>query len=113
MELYYSTLAVIRRVLQFVSLTCLAILCLFYPLIESLDGFDSPLPAADLEIEIIVLLTFVGIVFVLAHLLALVSICAVMDVLRHLLARVTASAQMIDLSYHPLQSPSPPLALRI
>ncbi|HEY6348379.1 MAG TPA: hypothetical protein VI636_03115 [Candidatus Angelobacter sp.] len=103
----------VRRLLQLASLTCLAILCLFYPLIESLDGFDSPLPASDLEIEIIVLLTFVGIVFVLAHLLASMAICAVMDVLRYLLARITTAVQMIDLSFHPLQNPSPPLPLRI
>ena len=103
----------LRRALQFASLTSLAILCLFYPLIESLDNFDSPVPASDLEIEIIVLLTFVGIVFVLAHLLASVAISAVMDIFRYLMARITAPAQRIDLSFHPFQSPSPPLALRI
>lgn len=103
----------LRRVLQFASLTCLATLSLFYPLIESLDGFDSPIPASDLEIEFIVLLTFVGIVFVLAHLLASVAMSAVMDVLRNLLARISVGAQMKDLSFKAFQSPSPPLPLRI
>src|SRR5579864_5238543 len=105
--------AVLRRVLQIASLTCLATLCLFYPLIESLDGFDSPVPASDLEIEIIVLLTFVGIAFVLAHLLASAAISMAMDVLRYLMARTGAPAQMVDLSFHPLQTASPPLPLRI
>lgn len=103
----------LRRLLQSASLACLAILCLFYPLIESLDGFDSPIPASDLEIEFIVLLTFIGVVFVLAHLLASVVISAVMDILRNLLARITVGAQMKDFSFKPFQSPSPPLPLRI
>ena len=103
----------LRRLLQLASLACLATLCLFYPLIEALDGFDSPIPASDLEIEFIVVLTFVGIVFVLAHLLATGAICAVMDVLRNLLARINVGAQIRDLTVLPFQSPSPPLPLRI
>lgn len=102
-----------RRVLQLASLASLAILCLFYPVIESLDDFDSPVPASDLEIEIIVLLTCVGIVFLLAHLLASVVISAVMDVFRYLMARTRTATQMSDLLFHQFQSPSPPLALRI
>lgn len=103
----------LRRVLQLASLASLTIVCLLYPLFESLDGFDLPVPASDLEIEIIVLLTFVGIVFLLAHLLASVVISVVMDTLRYLMARIITPAQMADLSFHPLQSPSPPLPLRI
>lgn len=103
----------LRRLLQLASLACLATLCLFYPLIESLDGFDSPIPASDLEIEFIVLLTFVGIVFVLAHLLASVAISAVMEVFRNLLARISVGAQMKDFCFQSFQSPSPPLPLRI
>ena len=110
---YYPGLVVLRRVLQLASLACLATLCLFYPLIEALDDVDSPIPASDLEIEFIVVLTFVGIVFLLAHLLASVAICVVMDVLRNLLARITAGVQITDLSVPTFESPSPPLPLRI
>lgn len=102
-----------RRALQLASLACLAMLCLFYPVVESLDAMDSPVPAADFEIEIIVLLTFIGIVFLLTQLLASVTIGIVRDVLRYLLACVTAPVQMLDFSFHPLQNPSPPLPLRI
>lgn len=113
MEAYYSSLAVLRRVLQLASLASLTVLCLFYPVFESLDDVDLPVPASDLEIEIIVLLTFVGTVFLLAHLLASVVISVVMNTLRYLMARIIASAGMADLSFHPFQSPSPPLPLRI
>ena len=103
----------LRRLLQLASLASLATLCLFYPLIESLDGFDSPIPASDLEIEFIVVLTFVGVVFVLAHLLASVAIRVVMDVLRNLLARISAGAQIRALAVQMFHGPSPPLPLRI
>ena len=108
-----SSLFVLRRVLQLVSLASLAMLALFYPLIESLDGFDSPIPASDLEIQIIVLLTFVGLVFVLAHLLVSVAISAVMDVFRYLGVQSRVLIGMKPVLFYPLLSPSPPLPLRI
>jgi hypothetical protein len=104
---------VLRRWLQFASLGCLTGLCLFYPLIESMDDFDSPVPASDLEIEIIVLLTFVGVVFVLAHLLATVAICAAIGVFRYLSGRMGAAAHVNGFVFDPLLTPSPPLPLRI
>jgi len=78
-----------------------------------MDDLDSPVPASDLEIEIIVLLTFVGIVFVLAHLLATVAICAVISVFRYLTGRISAAIHSSGAIFHPVLSPSPPLALRI
>jgi len=88
-------------------------LALFYPLLESLDHFDSPIPASDLEIQIIVLLTFVGLVFVLAHLLVSVATSAVMDVFRYLGGQSRVLIGMKSLIFSPLSSPSPPLPLRI
>lgn len=102
-----------RRVLQFASLACLATLCLFYPVIESLDAIDPQIPASDLEIEIIVLLTFLGIVFVLAHLIASVAISAVMSVFRLVGDAVSSRLHVSDFAIHPFLSPSPPLPLRI
>jgi len=103
----------VRRGLQLASCAILAGLSLLYPLLESLDDLDSPIPASDLEIEAIVLFTFVGIVFVLAHLLASVAILAVMGAFRYLIKRVSIAVQLHDLVFHSFQSPSPPLPLRI
>ena len=102
-----------RRVLQLASLACLAVLSLFYPLIESLDGWDSPLPASDLEINIIGMFTFIGVAFVLAHLLASLSASDLMSYFRRFLRRVTASLQLQDSAFQPLATASPPLPLRI
>ena len=95
------------------SLASLAMLALFYPLLESLDHFDSPIPASDLEIQIIVLLTFVGLVFVLAHLLVSVATSAVMDVFRYLGGQSRVAMGTSSRLFHPVLSPSPPLPLRI
>lgn len=48
---------------------CLAALAVFYPLIEGLDHWDAPGPFSDSEIQIIAVLTLVGVMFVLARLL--------------------------------------------
>jgi len=103
----------LRRVLQLASCAILAGLSLLYPLLESLDDLDSPIPASDLEIEVIVLFTFVGIVFVLAHLLASVTILAVVSALQYLIKRVAIEVHLQDLPFYSFQSPSPPLPLRI
>jgi len=88
-------------------------LALFYPLIESLDGFDSPIPASDLEIQIIVLLTFVGVVFVLAHLLVSAAISAAVAVFRYLGGQIRVAIGTTPLIFRPVLTPSPPLPLRI
>ncbi|HEY6969590.1 MAG TPA: hypothetical protein VJA94_10325 [Candidatus Angelobacter sp.] len=103
----------LRRVLQLASLASLAGLSLLYPLVESLDSFDSPVPASDLEIEVIVLLTFVGIVFVLAHVLVLLAIFAVLKALRYIGVRLITAVRSTGFAFQPLYAPSPPLALRI
>ena len=103
----------VLRVLRFTSLASLAMLTLFYPLIESLDGFDSPIPASDLEIQVIVLLTFVGVVFVLAHLLVSAAISAAVDVSRYLGVQSRVLIGIKPPLCNPLSSPSPPLPLRI
>jgi hypothetical protein len=104
---------VVRRVVQFASLAALVGLSLFYPLIESLDGWDSPLPASDLEINVIGLLTFVGVAFVLAHFLASLSASGMMSIFRQFFHRATAALELHDTTSHPLVTASPPLPLRI
>lgn len=100
--------------LQLVSLACLTGLCLFYPLIESLDPWDSPEPSSDAEIQFIALLTFVCIMFVLAHLLATLVISFVlMQVIRYLQQRAMAAFEWLDRTFEPLLTASPPLPLRI
>ena len=103
----------LRRVLQLASLASLAGLSLLYPLIESLDSLDSPLPASDAEIEFIVLFTFVGIVFVLAHLLASLAIFTVLSALRCLGMRMITAVRSTHFTFQPVYAPSPPLPLRI
>jgi hypothetical protein len=101
-------------VLQFVSLASLAGLSLFYPLIESLDHWDSPVPASDAEIQFIALLTFVGVMFVLAHLLATLAISGlVMGAIESLRQKASAALERLDRSFEVLLTASPPLPLRI
>lgn len=103
----------VRRVIQLGSLACLVILSLFYPVIESLDGWDSPLPASDLEINVIGLLTFIGVAFVLAHLLAAVAAADLMSFFRQFFRRVTTSLALHDGAPDPVATVSPPVPLRI
>jgi hypothetical protein len=100
-------------VIQLGSLAGLVILSLFYPLIESLDGWDSPLPASDLEINVIGLLTFVGVAFVLAHLLASVVGSGLVSFFRQFFRRVTTSLALHDGTLDPVITASPPVPLRI
>ena len=69
-RLVRSSSGVFRKSLQVVSLGCLIGLSLLYPFVESIDRWDGPGPASDTEIQIIVLLTFAGSVFVLARVAA-------------------------------------------
>jgi hypothetical protein len=104
----------VRRLIQLGSLACLATLSLFYPLIESLDGWDSPLPASDLEINVIGMLTFIGVVFVLAHLiLASFSDSDLMSFFRQFFQRVTTSVELHHSALDPVATASPPVPLRI
>jgi hypothetical protein len=103
-----------RRAFQIVSLVCLAGLSLLYPWLESLDPWDSPEPSSDAEIQFIVLLTFVGIMFVLAHLLATLAVSSVlMQVLRQLKQSAGSAFRMPGFALAPLVSASPPVPLRI
>jgi hypothetical protein len=101
-------------VLQAVSLVCLAGLCLFYPFIESLDPWDSPEPFSDAEIQFIAVLTFVGVMFVLAHLLATLTVSFVlMRVIRYLRQSSAPLLEGMDRVFEALLTASPPLPLRI
>lgn len=92
------------------SLASLAALSLFYPLIESLDGFDSPVPASDLEIEMIALLTCVGVMFVVAHLLATLTILAVLTLaVQNLRQRSVSALMAVNRAVETLVTVSPPL----
>lgn len=95
------------------SLVCLSGLCLLYPLLESLDPWDSPEPSSDAEIQLIALLTFVGIMFVLAHLLATLAISFVLMQAVRYLRQCMARLRMQRFAFAPLVTASPPLPLRI
>lgn len=87
---------------------------LLYPLLESLDPWDSPEPSSDAEIQIIFLLTFAGIMFVLGRLLATLSVSLVlMQVLRYLRRQASAAFEVRDFAFAPLATASPPAPLRI
>jgi hypothetical protein len=106
---------VFHRVLQTVSLLCLTILCLFYPILESLDPWDSREPSSDAEIQLIALLTFVGIMFVLARVLATLTICFVLvRGFQSLRASAGGALTFLRRTFEPLVTASPPpLPLRI
>jgi hypothetical protein len=79
-----------------------------------MDPWDSPEPASDAEIQFIALLTFVGVMFVLAHLLATLAISWVlMQAVRYLRPGTSAALRLLDRIFEPLLTPSPPLPLRI
>lgn len=93
---------------------CLAVLSLLYPLLESLDPWDSPEPSTDAEIQLIFLFTFAGIMFVLAHLLASLSVSLVfMQVMRYLRQRMRVRRAAFDFALAPPATASPPVPLRI
>jgi hypothetical protein len=59
-----------RKNLQIVVLICLVAFALAYPVIESLDHWDAASPASDSELEVIVVLTFAGAIFLFTQMLA-------------------------------------------
>ena len=102
-----------RKVLQLGSLVFLAGISLLYPLLESMDPWDSPEPSSDAEIQLIALFTFICIMFVLGHLVASLAICVLMQVLRYLRSRASVVIQASSFTFLPLPTPSPPVPLRI
>lgn len=102
-----------RRILTIASLICLTVFAVLYPVIEGLDRWDGPGPFSDSEIQIIAVLTLVGVMFVLARLL----VTCVLACLEHVLLYLSTSfRQSIDASFSrfvPLGNVSPPLILRI
>ena len=98
-----------RRILTVASLTCLASLAVFYPVIEGLDRWDAPGPFSDSEIQIIAVLTLVGAMFVLARLLVAFVLSFLERVLLYLsrASRKSVSASIFRF-VHPCDA-SPPL----
>ncbi len=112
-ELYYLPV-VFRRALQIASLVGVATLSLLYPLLESLDPWDSPEPSSDAEIQLIALLTFAGVMFVLAHVLATLSISFILtQVVRRLRQQASSWFTVFCFTIAPLATASPPAPLRI
>jgi len=103
----------VRRILQVASLVGLIGLSLLYPIIESFDRWDAPGPSSDSELQIIVLLTFVGIVFALGHLFALFLVAALTDSLPSFNLRGEAMQRLAVFDFDPAVTASPPCPLRI
>ena len=102
-----------RKAFQISSLACLVSLSVLYPLIELLDRWDAPAPSSDSEIQIIVLLSFIGLVFLLGRRLASLAASVFAAVLQDLCSR---PGKAIDILVFILRTPitaSPPLPLRI
>jgi len=104
---------VLRKAFQVASLACLIALSLLYPIIESLDRWDAPGPSSDSEITIIVLLTFVGMVFVLGHVLTSSALSVSTDALPYLCSGGGAPIHAHFFALYPRVTASPPLSLRI
>lgn len=102
-----------RRILTVASLICLAALVVFYPLIEGLDHWDAPGPFSDSEIQIIAVLTLVGVMFVLARLLVALVLSFLERVLLYLNESSRNSGEVTTFRFMPLGDSSPPLILRI
>ena len=102
-----------RRILTVAILICLVALAVLYPAIESLDRWDAPGPFSDSEIQVIAVLTLVGVMFVLARLL----VTLVLSFLRRLVPYLSRSSQQrIELGFlrfAPSGTASPPLILRM
>ena len=112
-QVVVSKVVVLRKAFQIASLACLVGLSLLYPLIESLDRWDAPGPSSDSEIQIIVLLTFVGIVFLLGHLHASLAVSVFAAVLPNLHSGTDKPIHTLVFTLHPPATASPPLPLRI
>jgi hypothetical protein len=100
----------LRRTLQIAVLVSLVALALAYPIIESLDYWDPPGPASDTELQEIALLTFAGVLFLVARLLIIMA-----DAGTHLHPHLCLHTLTEDhfLTFRPYLTASPPVALRI
>jgi hypothetical protein len=105
--------AVLNKSFQTASLTSLVGLSLFYPLIESLDRWDGPGPPSDSELQVIVILTFVGIVILLAHLCSSLVVSVLSAILPALQSRTHKPIHTLVFTFYPTVTGSPPLSLRI
>ena len=99
------------KAFKIVSLACLVGLSLLYPLIELLDYWDGPGPSVDSELQIILLLTVVGIVFLLGHLVDASLIALLLMVVAGF--HTDKPIGRFVLTLHPIVMTSPPLPLRI
>lgn len=86
---------------------------MFYPLIEGLDRWDAPGPFSDSEIQIIAVLTLVGVMFVLARLLVTFVLSLLERVLLYLSRSSRNSGEVNRFEFVPSENASPPLILRI
>ncbi len=103
----------LKKMLPIASLISLAALSLLYPFIEMLDRWDTPGPSTDSEIEIIVLLTFLGLIFVLRHILAKLSLPPLSSVSRSSYSSIQSLAAVFFPTVHCEVTAIPPLLLRI
>ncbi len=103
----------LKKMLPLAVLISLAALSLLYHFIEMLDRWDAPGPSTDSEIEIIVLLTFIGLIFVLRHLLAKLSLPTQSSVCRSSYSRIKSFAGEFLPTLNSEVTAIPPLLLRI
>jgi len=103
----------VRRFLTITVLVCLTGLAALYPVIEFFDRWDVPGPSSDTELQIIAVLTLVGIMFVIAHLVTL-ALSWLADILVYLNPH-SSNSRVVVSSFRlvPIANTSPPLALRI
>ena len=104
---------VYRKAFQIASLVCLVGLSLLYPLIEWLDRWDAPGPFSDSEIQIIVLLAFLGLVILLGRRLASLAASVFAAVPANLCSRTDKPIHTLIFTLPTPFPASPPLPLRI
>ena len=95
-------------------LLCLVALAMLYPMIEALDHRDMATPAADSEIQIIAILTFLGMLFIFGKVLARLAALLTKALLAFLRSAMSVQGQSEHYaSVGPIVAASPPLPLRI
>lgn len=101
------------KVIQITSLVSLLALSVLYPLIESLDRWDALTPGSDSEIQIIAILTFAAVGFLVGHLLTLLAMSVVSKVLARLTSPRDTPVCVVVFSTYSSITTSPPISLRI
>lgn len=101
---------VLRDVIQRVVLVCLILLAISYPLIEFLDRWDVPGATSDSELQVIALLTLLGMLFLLARMLIRLAGCLLLCLIRYLRPDGTSGSGVF--AFIPT-TVSPPIPLRI